>query len=345
MKQRKYIEPLIHSLIWLAGFILVAGFVQNIGYIKRDLGNFIYPVTVGTLINVALFYTVSFWLIGRYCKKSNWKRLTLYMVLLLFGATFAESILDFFLFPVYYSSQEESYFSQFIITIIINIFIMALALGYGFIRVWVLGERQKQELKSEKLSAELNYLKNQVNPHVLFNMLNMAYSSASKSGDEKTADIIEKIASQMRYMLYDSNVDKIALSKEIEHINGYVALQKMRISSEMPVKVIYTISGDIDNSSIAPLLLVPFVENAFKYGVSFKPGTEIIIELKCSESELHLFVSNSIRSDNSPKDKRSSGIGLENVGKRLKLLYPQKHKLEILENGEKFIVNLTLNLK
>jgi len=344
MEKRKYLEPALHTLVWTAGFILIAGFVNNIGVIKRDAGNFIYPIIVGTLINIALFYTVSFYFIPENSIKNNWKKFSLFMLLLLFVTTLTESALDYSLFPVYYSSNEETFVSQFVVTLIINIFILALALGYGFIRVWVKAEKQKQSLKSEKLSAELNFLKAQVNPHVLFNMLNMAFSSATQNRDERTADIIEKIASQMRYMLYESNVSQVALTKEIEHIDGYISLQMMRISPEIPVKVKWKVTGEIETYSIAPLLLIPFIENAFKFGVSYNEHSEITIDIICDNGILTLKTSNFTRKSVSIRDT-NSGIGLENVKKRLELLYPGKHLLEISDSGNLFIVNLTLCLK
>ncbi|MDP3436467.1 MAG: histidine kinase [Bacteroidales bacterium] len=342
-KRKEYI---IHSIIWIVGLIIVAGSVQTIGNVKREMGDFIYPVALGTIFSILLFYTVSNKLIGLYSlKKSNYLFLGQVVVTLL-GLTIIETVLDYSLFPAYYSTEIESLYSQFVVTLVFNLFVLAIALGYGFIKMWLKSERQKQELKSQKLSAELDFLKAQVNPHVLFNMLNMAFSSATTYGDERTADIIEKTSSQLRYVLYDSNTDKVSIRKEIDHIEGFVALQKMRISADMPVKISLNVSTDNENYQISPLLLIPFIENAFKYGISFNRPTEINIEIQCRENTLQLLVRNPIITDDTSQRRDGfSGIGLENVRKRLSILYPSNHILKISNDGEIFIVNLTLNLK
>lgn len=350
MRKRKFIEPIIHSIIWIGGFIIVANFFAAVGGIRNGFGNYYYSILSGTLFNIAIFYSVFFLQNAKSDNRIGWITLFTRMFSILIIATFLESIIDYFLFPHFFSSSQEYKISSLFLTLVVNDFILnsffvGISLFYGFIKNWATEEKQKQELKSEKLSAELNFLKTQVNPHVLFNLLNMAFASATKSGDEVTADIVEKIASQMRYMLYESNVEKVALSKEIEHINGYVSLQKMRISPDMHVNILWTVLGKVDLPSIAPLLLIPFIENAFKYGISYDEQSEIKIELKCEDDILSLYVCNYINKHCRMKDDNSSGIGLENVKKRLELLYPEKHKLEICDNGKEFVVNLTLNLK
>ena len=341
----KYREYIIHSVIWITGFIIFAGFVQTIGNVRREMGDFVYPVAVGTIFNMVLFYTVAFKLIVRYNLRKSNPLFFAQIILTLLGLTFIESMLDYFLFPAYYSTETESLLSQFTVTLVFNLFILAVALGYGFIKMWLKSESQRQELKSQKLTAELDFLKAQVNPHVLFNMLNMAFSSATTYGDERTADIIEKISSQLRYVLYDSNISKVSIRKEIDHIEGFVALQRMRISADMPVSISLNISTDNENYQISPLLLIPFIENAFKYGISFDMPTEIKIDIECRENTLNLKISNPvIKKESNNKSDNFSGIGLENVKKRLSILYPSKHFLEISNDGKLFIVNLSLNL-
>ncbi len=340
----KYIESIIHFIIWSVGFFLVVRYVNTLGYIKRDMGNFFYPVALGTIINITIFYLVALRIIPDYSFKNKWKRLVPLLLVTLTGFTLLESILDFSLFPSYYSSSDEPFSSQFLITLIINVFILALAIGYGLIKVWIKGEKQRQELKSEKLVSELNFLKSQVNHHFLFNMLNLAFASATKSGDDFTADLIEKIASQMRYMLYESNEDKVEIGKEMNHIESYITLQKLRISKEMPVTINYQKEGDFSTNRIAPLLLIPFIENAFKYGMSFNEQSEININIHCQNNQLTLNVSNSIKKSTVGADNNSSGIGLQNVKKRLSIIYPNKHNLDISEKNGKFEVHLGILL-
>jgi sensor histidine kinase YesM len=338
-------EYIVHAVIWISGFIIFAAFAQTVGNVKRESDGFVSSIALGTIFNIILFYTVSFRLIGRYNQIRSNAYLFACITLTLVGITAIESIIDYLLFPAYYSSEEEPLYSQFVVTLTFNLFVLGIALGYGFIKKWLKSEKQKQELKAQKLSAELDFLKAQVNPHVLFNMLNMAFSSATTNGDERTADIIEKISSQLRYVLYDSNINKVSLRKETDHIEGFVALQKMRISADMPLKISLEISSDYNDYTIPPLLLVPFIENAFKYGISFNTPSEIKIAISCKNGLLNLYVSNPIvnnKRENGVGD--ASGIGLENVKKRLSILYPSSHVLEIFNDGKIFIVNLTIQL-
>jgi sensor histidine kinase YesM len=342
---KRWVEVAIHVIIWLIGFYLVANYVNSLGYIKRGNGFFIYPVVLGTFVNIFLFYLVVFILIPKYSSRKFWKQLLLYLLFLLAVLTLVESLIDYYLLPNYYSSIKEPYSSQVFITLIINIFFLALALGYGFTRVWIKSEQQRHNIKSERLSAELNYLKAQVNPHFLFNMLNLAFASSNKHGDEFTADLIEKIASQMRYMLYDSNVDKVTVMKEIEYINDFISLQKLRMSNEMPVTVSYKTHGDFHLNSIAPLLLIPFIENAFKHGLSFNETSEISITITCKNNVLTLNVLNSIITRSTVHlEGNASGFGLKNVRKRLALIYPDKHSISVSIENEKFIVHLQIQL-
>jgi len=148
----------------------------------------------------------------------------------------------------------------------------------------------------------------------------------------------------MRYMLYESNVDQIELDREIEYIRNYINLQKMRFSDEMPIKVNFVIRGDFSSCRIAPMILIQFIENAFKYGVKLGKASEISIFLSIVNRELEFTVKNPIFMNPADITKKTSGIGIENVKKRLAILYPGKHTLNI-ENSEKhYIVKLFMNL-
>ena len=170
----------------------------------------------------------------------------------------------------------------------------------------------------------------------------MAFSSATSHGDERTADMIEKLSSLMRYMLYESNVDKIELSKEVEYIENYINLQKLRLSADLPVNINFSIKGDIHKNKIAPLILIPFVENAFKYGVKFGKKSKISIELKNNPNDFQFIIENPIHNSLNNLEK-NSGLGLKNVKKRLSIIYPDKHTLNITKNN-RFSVHLKIAL-
>lgn len=200
-----------------------------------------------------------------------------------------------------------------------------------------INERLKQAHK-EKISAELSYLKAQINPHFLFNTLNSIYSLAIQKSDE-TANAVVKLSGMMRYVLTESQSEFVSLQKELDYIKNYIELQKTRFDST--VKLHFTITGQTAGKSIAPLILIPFIENAFKYGVNSEENSDITIDINVNEAAINLYVKNnkvSIRPD--PENK--SGLGITNTKSRLELLYPGKYYLNIEDSATAFVVSLSI---
>jgi len=207
-------------------------------------------------------------------------------------------------------------------------------------------EKQKfslQELQEQKTKAELELLKSQVNPHFLFNTLNTLFSMSSMKGDEETAEGISKLSELMRYMIYETKVDKTSLDKEIEHIRNFIELQKLRFSGKDDMEIIFSIKGETKEKVIPPMLLIPFIENAFKFGFSIQQKSIIEIGLKVENEELIFMVKNTINKKKVKKDEHS-GAGISNVKKRLELLYPDSHKLEIFKDDNYFNVYLSFSV-
>jgi len=196
-------------------------------------------------------------------------------------------------------------------------------------------------LETEKLASELAFLKSQINPHFLFNTLNNVYSLAFKKSDD-TPDAIIKLSKLMRYMLYESNENQVFLSKEIEYLHNYIDLQKLRLPNT--IKIIFNVEGDIEGRLIEPMLLIPFVENAFKHGISYVDNSKISISIKLSAYELLFVIENKINNAKITEES-GSGIGLSNVKRRLTLLYPNKHTITINDNNDEFKVTLKINLE
>lgn len=342
---KKLVEPTIHILIWLSLYLVAILFIRTIGPFNRLDGTLLWPLTVGTFINILLFYAVALWLIPVYALRKRHSRFWLMMMAVFVGITLLETLLDYFFMQYIYSTADEGFEGALLTNTIVHFVIVSLALGYGFTRHWLLNERRRQELTSEKLTAELNFLKTQLNPHFLFNVLNMAYSSASRSGDEQTADIIEKLSGLMRYMVYDSNVEKIAVEKEIQYIQNYIRLQKMRFSDDLPVKVTFEVQGNYQGFSMAPLMLIPFIENAFKYGVKLEQPSDIFLSMRFQNGQLEFQARNPVFNTLRQIDKTRSGVGIQNTRKRLEILYPGKHKLSITDNGKEYIVKLIVSLQ
>lgn len=341
---RKIVEPLIHFLLWFAGYLIVIFFIKTIGNFKNSDGTLFYPATYGTILNILLFYLSSLILIPGYDKNKRGWMLLIKLIVLLIGFSILETTIDYFFFTSIYSSINETFNAQLITNIAITAIFISLSLAYGFARQWIKNEKKRQILSEEKLKSELNFLKAQINPHFLFNVLNMAFSSATSNSDFRTADIIEKLSGLMRYMLYESNNEKTDIVREINYIENYINLQQLRLSKDIPAKIEFKVTGDYTSARIAPLLLIPFIENAFKYGLKLEQESEIFIELNFHNSGMLFTVENSVFSLNNLKENVSSGIGLENVKKRLELIYPDSHKLEIIQNSNRFIVRLQLEL-
>ncbi|MDH5380941.1 MAG: sensor histidine kinase [Cyclobacteriaceae bacterium] len=200
-------------------------------------------------------------------------------------------------------------------------------------------EKEMSQLQAENLNAELKMLRSQINPHFLFNALNNIYSMAIDNASN-TADVILKFSQMMRYMIYESNVDKVPLNSEIEFLRNYIDIHKLKDEKIENIKFQYVES----ELGISPMILLPFVENAFKHSQieDIQKGW-IDIFLDLDASKLTFKVSNSKPPTSTQKDK-TGGIGIENVKKRLKLLYPDKHQLIFNEDNEKFEVSLEILL-
>lgn len=299
---------------------------------------------MGALFNALLFYSISLYLIPQFALKKKVNEFILWLCAFTLGITLIETFIDFFFLIYIFSSEEEPFYSQFLINGLINFFFMSVAMGYGFTKNWLINIKKEQELNREKLTAELNFLKTQLNPHFLFNVLNMAFSSATRSGDERTADIIEKLSGLMRYMIYESNVDKIDMEREVEYIRTYIDLQKMRFSNDIPVTINFNITGNPIGLRIAPLILISFIENAFKYGVKLEKKSNIDIAMSFHNNEMEFSISNPIFKSIDSMGSKHTGIGINNTKKRLAILYPNQHELFINNDGEIFSVKLLINL-
>ncbi len=227
-----------------------------------------------------------------------------------------------------------------------NVYYAMPALGVGLafkiMEDWLVHQQERAALVNEKTTAELAFLKSQVNPHFLFNTLNNIYALTYAKSDEAPGAIL-KLSELMRYMLYDSNgpggaQQKVLLSKEVTYLENFVALEKLRVAN---AQVKLQVEGNTDLYRIEPLLLLPFVENAFKHGKLTDPGHPLVIDLSVRQGTLRFDTLN-------PKADRQKdavgGIGLDNVRRRLALLYPNRHTLHITDEPDRYAVSLQLTL-
>ena len=205
-----------------------------------------------------------------------------------------------------------------------------------FVGDWFQSRRREVELVNNQLDAELKFLKLQINPHFLFNTLNNIYSLAYFN-DKKTPQAIMKLSDMMRHMIYDSQDKFISLTKEVEFIENFIELQKIKIDNAPDIRFIK--SGVSENHTIAPLLFLAFLENSFKHGNQ----TPIDIDLKVKKNILHFQISNQV-SQKPITQVEKSGVGLMNVKKRLELIYPNRHELIMHSHEGKFTVQLNVTL-
>jgi len=216
---------------------------------------------------------------------------------------------------------------------------------------WMLYLQRKDEIRElrgaemalSKSTANLQFLRSQINPHFLFNALNTLYGTALVDGSKRTANGIQMLGDMMRFMLDDNHLDFIPLSNEISYLKNYIALQKLRIQDSDQINISEHITVDDCGYQISPMLLIPFVENAFKYGINLNERSWISIELTCDKTGICLKVRNSLHSaETNDPEKKHAGIGLQNVKERLMLFYEGRHQLSYGPIGNEYIVELMI---
>ena len=222
------------------------------------------------------------------------------------------------------------------------LFLVAFVGLLKFVENWFDLEAKKKELENERLTSELRFLKAQINPHFLFNTLNNLYYLAYTQSPN-TTEVISKLSQMMRYMIYDSNHPKVPLSKEIEYIQSYISLEKLRLSDHIPIN--FETKGNVETTMITPLVLITFLENAFKHGVSSNAQNAwIYASIEVAEGVCTYKVKNSKIPQTGKTVTEKSGIGLQNVKRRLDLSYPNNYQLQVQDLDDCYNVELKLNL-
>lgn len=287
----------------------------------------------------------NFVLIPKFLHKGKYAQFAaLVFVTLGVGALFEELLLEYLFFPDTRGAELSLRGVQWAFSKVGFVLI----LFSTFKLIWDYQRKQKQiaELEKEKIASELKFLKSQVNPHVLFNNLNNIYSYALEKSD-KVPEMLLKLSDIMRYMLNEEDTQFVSLKKEIQYLEDFIELQKLRL--EERGRVTLEINGTPDNYKIAPLLLVTFVENSFKHSMrSEVDNIEIDIRIRIESGTLTFESRNTFSEGGGPsisnQDGRETGIGLQNVKKRLELIYKDKHRLDIYQEDNFFVVELSLDL-
>jgi two-component system LytT family sensor kinase len=216
---------------------------------------------------------------------------------------------------------------------------VAVTMSLKMVKQWYERERQNAQLEKLQAETELKFLKSQINPHFLFNSLNTIYALSIKQS-KQTPEVILKLSEILRYLLYEGGEPMVPLDKEINYVRNFLELEKIRYGDRVAIH--FESEGDVHHKSIAPMLLLTFLENSFKHGIQTMSGKSILnIRLVCSEDDIYISIINSYKPGEKRKNSRG-GIGLENIKKRLRLMYPNRHELSIVAGEDKFEVHLRL---
>jgi sensor histidine kinase YesM len=228
-------------------------------------------------------------------------------------------------------------------SVVLNYQIPASAVAVYIFKRWYRMQQQNLTLEKEKLETELTFLKSQIHPHFLFNTLNNLYALTIEKSD-KAPDVVVQLSSLLGYTLYSGRKSTVELQEEVKQLHDYIELEKLRYGKGL--KVSFNVSDQIDGFHIAPLMLLPFVENSFKHGAGSEiesPFIDLLVNVK--DSMLEFRIRNSYTREDDVKADNKAGIGLKNVKRRLELLYPQKHFLEIIKDSGIFEITLKLDLR
>ncbi|WP_133259600.1 sensor histidine kinase [Pseudochryseolinea flava] len=330
-----------HTIFWAAHVVFYAtlwgSFEENYVYTFSEELMFLPG-------KMAFTYFTLYFLLPRYLLPGRYSAFFLWFV----GASFLTGIFQRyvsygFLYPMFYPEWMNApffYWAKIVKLSVMMYPVTFVAVAIKLLKYWYVNQQAQQVLTQEKLQAELKFLKTQIHPHFLFNTLNNLYALTLKKSD-KAPEMVLKLSELINYMLYECTSDEVSLSKEIKFIQNYIDVEKMRYGDKLDIEL--RITGEVSDRKIAPLILLPFVENCFKHGASETlQQSWVKVSIDGQPHVLIIKVENS-KSPENGITTRKEGIGIQNVKRRLDLLYPEKHTLKILNGEETFLIVLTLN--
>ena len=326
--------------IQILGHLLLWAFFVSLPFLLRqpDNGGMAHKrlppppewiIIVTYLLNIPIFYLNSNFLITRVLKnKGVWIYVAsvvfTVLILLAINLTFKYIVIA----PLGYSVRIS------IFTLFPIILLYAASTSYRLITDYIEEQQHRKELENENLKSELSFLRSQISPHFMFNVLNSIVALARKKSD-MVEPVTIRLSELMRYMLYESDDRKVSLEQEMEYIQSYIALQKLRFGDNIEIDFNF-VNPNQNHRNIEPMLLIPFVENAFKHGTGMIEKPLIKVEASLNNQSFVFRVINKMSKENSQSKDGSSGIGLANVQRRLSLLYPDNHVFTIKNDGETF---------
>ncbi|MEM6397304.1 MAG: histidine kinase [Bacteroidota bacterium] len=326
-----------HLLGWAAVVILLV--VLDPQREQHSIGFEAIKVGVELIFCAGVIYFNLFYLIPKYLSKNRYLLYLLLLILVCAAVTPLELLPELIVYgmPSNWSSVRHYFFLTFTIA--------GLSTLGRIMTDWFRDNQERQELQTQTMQSELRFLKSQINPHFLFNTLNSLYALTLKKSD-RAPDIVIKLSEMMRYMLYECNEKRVPLRKEINYLHNYLDLERLRQRDNMDIDM--TVSGQVGEQQIAPLMFIPFVENSFKHGLNAGLSDGFVhIKIDVQPQAVEFAIENSksslLPSPGNP-NRPSGGIGLVNVRRRLELLYPEANELRISESPNTYGVKLRLEL-
>lgn len=337
---KKWAQSLLHAVAWVTLFtlpyLLRPSPDKNHGYKENDPLWHIHFI-INCVLLTCWFYLNSNVLIPKLIYKKKWWQYGGILLVMLFVQVLVRWIfVNIFISPEEFDLRPTIFFSFFTL-----LFILACSTTWRIVKDKVEAEQLASDRENENLKTELSLLRSQVSPHFMFNVLNNMVALARKRSDQLEPSLI-KLSSLMRYMLYEADEDKVALDKEVDYLQSYIDLQQQRFGAKVQVNV--NLQLPENGYEIEPMLLIPFVENAFKHGTGMIPDARIDIELRAKQGLLQFSVMNKYNEEYEEVKDNSSGIGLTNVKRRLNLLYRDNYQLLINKKEGWFVVSLQLHL-
>jgi sensor histidine kinase YesM len=347
----KFLYPknrlLAHLIFWL---IYLGYFTLAFASFRDNYTQSFIEVLVTLPVRMFATYLTLYWLISGFLDKEKYLTFTLIFIITAIGTGYLDRILlHLFYVPIYLPNYDYATFPLTSFTKALqrttNVYtIVFAAAAIKLIKKNYQNEKIARELSREKLDAELKFLKSQIHPHFLFNTLNSLYALTLQKSDQ-SSEVVLKLSNFLDYMLYDCNVSQISLEKEIEQMQNLITLEKLRYGDRLDAD--FNISGTVKDLKIPPLLMLPFLENAFKHGVSqHTENSFIYVDLKVKEQNLIFRVENSsINTESDLEADYTKGIGLKNVKRRLDLIYGDDgYNLEVFKEEDSFTIVLKISL-
>lgn len=332
-------RPVYHGLSWLGLFLLL--------FVLDGTQQGVVFTLVNEVINVVFYAAIVYfnllYLIPHYLTKNRFLTYIALLVTACAVITPLKIVVFYFRFWDLPQMQDALVRNQgwYFLS---NLFIATSSTIFNIISDWAKQQRRSQELENQTMQSELRFLKSQINPHFLFNTLNNLYALTLKKSDE-APEIVIKLSEMMRYMLYECNEKRVLLSKEVNYLQNYLDLERLRQGKDTEIN--FTVSGHISNQQIAPLMFIPFLENSFKHGLNHLLAKGFVnISLSADEHYVQFHIENS-KPDTQPMrdhQRPSGGIGLVNVHRRLSLLYPDRYELHIEDSPNVYAVTLSVEL-